>query len=88
MLVTFPATSPANEAPARVAVASRSLASISFSKVSGTLEVEFRSGAIYRYRKVPQATYAELLRAESKGRYFSTFIRGKHPFERVRPPKQ
>jgi hypothetical protein len=77
-------TCAADEAPARVPVASRSLASFSFCKVSRALEIEFRSGAIYRYRNVPEATYDGLLRAESKGRYFSTQIRGRHPFERVR----
>lgn len=74
----------ADEKPARVAVTSRSLSSVLFRKSSRTLEVEFRSGAIYRYHQVPEKTYADLLRATSKGRYFSTRIRGKHQFERVR----
>ena len=30
------------------------------------LEVEFRSGEIYRYFDVPQQTYHQLLQAESK----------------------
>lgn len=78
----------ADDEPPRVAIISRSLASVSFKKESRTLEVEFRSGAVYRYRDVPETAYRELLRAESKGRFFTQRIRGKFPFERVRTPKQ
>jgi len=84
LLAGLPAATCAADAKrARLAVTSRSLSSVSFQKSSRTLEVEFHSGAIYRYYDVPERTYTELLRATSKGRYFSARIRGKHRFERV-----
>jgi len=48
------------------------------------LEIEFRSGAIYRYRGVPTDVYDGLLAAPSKGRFFQSRIRGKFIFERAR----
>ena len=87
LLRAFDTAGATDERVTRVPVTSRSLASISFVKSSRILEVEFRSGAIYRYREVPESTYSELLRAESKGRYFACHIRGKHQFERVREVK-
>jgi hypothetical protein len=41
------------------------------------LELAFRSGAVYFYFGVPAQTYHELLRAESKGRYFNSHIRNR-----------
>lgn len=67
----------------RVAVESSSLVSVGFAKEARILEVEFRSGAIYRYFAVPLAIFEEFKRAESKGRYFAQSIRGKYQFQRV-----
>jgi len=44
------------------------------------LELEFRSGAIYCFGGVPEATYQELLRSESKGVYFNHHIRNRFPY--------
>ncbi len=49
------------------------------------LELEFRSGAIYRYLRVPQEIYQQLLQAESKGRYFNEHIRDRFPTVKIRP---
>lgn len=54
-----------------------------FAKEARILEIEFRSGAIYRYVAVPQTVFDEFKRAESKGRYFTQFIRGKYQFQRI-----
>ena len=47
------------------------------------LELEFPSGAIYRFGGVPVATYQELLRAASKGVYFNHHIRNRFPHTKV-----
>ena len=47
------------------------------------LEVEFRSGEIYRYFDVPQRTYHQLLQAESKGAYLNLNIRKSFSFKRI-----
>jgi hypothetical protein len=48
------------------------------------LEVEFNSGEVYRYFKVPAQLVLELLKAESIGRYFNAHIRSKFKFKKVR----
>lgn len=56
-------------------VESSSIASIGYEPDSETLEVQFRSGAIYQYRDVPPAAYEDFTTAESLGRYFNDKIR-------------
>lgn len=48
-----------------------------------TLQVEFRSGAIWNYEKVPAEVAEEFLGAESVGRFFYANIRGKYVEARV-----
>jgi lysyl-tRNA synthetase class 2 len=50
------------------------------------LEIEFRSGASYRYLEVPPAVFEEMKKATSKGRFFARFIRGKYEFQRLKNP--
>ena len=40
------------------------------------LIVSFHSGKIYRFQKVPEFHFANLLKAHSAGKYFSSRIRG------------
>jgi|GraSoiStandDraft_43_1057313.scaffolds.fasta_scaffold663663_2 hypothetical protein len=49
------------------------------------LELEFTSGAIYRYFGVPAETYGALLRAQSKGTYFNQHIRNRFAYAKIRP---
>lgn len=67
----------------RTPVTSTSLASVGYDPAASVLEVEFRSGAIYRYLAVPARIHRELMSAESKGRYFSQQIRGRYRFQRI-----
>jgi hypothetical protein len=48
------------------------------------LELEFNNGRIYRYFGVPEKVFAELLTAESKGRYFLDQIDDLYPYLQVR----
>lgn len=70
----------------RVPVESSSLVSIGFAREAHVLEIEFRSGAIYRYLGVPQTVFEALKKAESKGRYFAQSIRGKYEFQHIEVP--
>lgn len=69
---------------ARAAVESTSIASIGYVRASKALEIEFRSGAVYRYASVPATVHAGFMASESKGRYFSQHIRGRYEFVRVK----
>ena len=57
---------------------SSAIASVGYELEKGELEVEFRSGNVYRYFGVPEEVYAGLLQAPSKGRYFGSVIRGQY----------
>ena len=67
----------------RVPVSSSLLASVGYDPTEQVLEVELQDGKIYQYRDVPEATYQDLLNADSLGRYFNQHIRG-HSYVRVR----
>jgi hypothetical protein len=49
------------------------------------LELAFRSGAVYHYFAVPAQTYQELLRAESKGVFFNSYIRNRFAYVKIHP---
>jgi hypothetical protein len=70
----------------RVAVASTTLASVSYFPDRHLLELEFRNGAVYEYCDVPLHEYHELLTADSKGTYFNSHIRNCFPYRQVRRP--
>jgi hypothetical protein len=59
----------------RVGVNSSDLASVGYDAASKTLEIEFRSGALYEYRDVPAYVHANLMSATSHGRFFNQQIR-------------
>lgn len=65
----------------RIPVTSSVLASVGHAH--GMLEVEFRSGAVYRYFGVPEYVYIHLLNADSQGAYFNENIRDTYDHERV-----
>ena len=60
------------------------LASAGYDAKIRVLEIEFHSGAIYRYLEVPGGIFRRLLAAESKGRFFGANIRDKFRSERVK----
>jgi hypothetical protein len=66
----------------RISVQSSLLASIGYS-IHATLDVELRSGALYRYFAVPRAVFDGLMAAESKGAYFNFNIRNRFPHTRL-----
>jgi hypothetical protein len=66
----------------RTAVQSSVLSSVGYS-TDATLELEFRSGAIYRYFAVPPAVFENLIAAESKGLYFNHHVRDPFRYRRL-----
>lgn len=66
----------------RTAVVSSLLASMGYS-TDATLELEFRSGAIYRYFAVPHVVVQGLIAAESKGAYFNRHVRRRFRYQRL-----
>jgi hypothetical protein len=47
------------------------------------LTVEFKSGGVYNYFDVPQATFDQMRAAPSKGSFHATFIKGNHRYARL-----
>lgn len=66
----------------RTAVVSSLLVSMSYA-IAATLELEFRSGAIYRYFAVPHVVFQGLIAAESKGAYFNRHVRNRFRYQRL-----
>ena len=67
----------------RTPVSSSNLVSVGFDPLSGTLEVEFRSGSVYLYFQVPRYVFDGLMSANSKGSYFDEVIRNAFQYQRV-----
>jgi hypothetical protein len=70
----------------RTTVVSTSIASIGFDSKKRQLDVEFRTGALYRYYEVPAVTFEAFLQATSKGHYFRDSIRERFRFRRLKEP--
>ena len=67
----------------RKSVDSTTMRSVGYEAKSRILEIEFDSGAVYQYLGVPTRIYDDLMRAESKGRYFNNEIRDGYPYVEV-----
>jgi hypothetical protein len=64
-------------------VSSSMTAAIGYSEDNAVLEVEFVSGALYRYLGVGPDMYEKLCAAHSVGRYFNEHIKDAYPWECV-----
>lgn len=67
----------------REPVDSESIAAIGYDDDAEVLEVEFVTGAIYRYRGVSQDVFEDFRQAPSKGAYFNRSIRDAYAWEQV-----
>lgn len=66
----------------RTHISSSAISSVGYDERSAVLEVEFRSGAVYDYFKVPEKVYRDLLKAPSKGSFVSRRVRDRYAFVR------
>ena len=62
----------------RIRVSSTNISSIGYEPVSQTLEIEFTSGAVYKYVDVPITVHQRFMAAPSKGRFFDASIKDKY----------
>ena len=69
----------------RESVASKGIASTGYSKRLHILEIEFVNAAVYRYLEGASSLYRDLMRADSKARYYNRNIKGNYPSVRVPP---
>jgi hypothetical protein len=68
----------------RVPVGSAAVAAAGYDGRTRVLEIEFRSGAVYRYYGVPMAVYHDLLTARSPAHYLHYHIKAAgYPYRRV-----
>lgn len=64
---------------------SATVRTMTYDEANGTLEIEFTSGAVYRYFDVPPEARDELESAFSKGQAFNAVIRDRYRYERITP---
>lgn len=67
----------------REPVVSESIAAIGYDDDAEALEVEFVSGAVYRYSGVPQDVYEDFRQAPSKGTFLNHHIKNAYPWEQA-----
>jgi hypothetical protein len=56
-------------------VKSSNISSIGYDPVTCTLQVEFRNGGLFNYDGVTPDQHAEMMKADSIGRYFHAHVR-------------
>lgn len=62
----------------RTPVASAALAAVGYDVETGELEIEFRTGRVYRYSGVPASVHAWLLRTRNKGVFVAHHLSGRY----------
>lgn len=65
----------------RIKVSSSKINSVGYSE--GVLEVEFKNKSIYQYKNVPEFLFAQLLRANSKGRFLKEYIEKRYNYRKI-----
>lgn len=60
----------------RVAVTNSSnIESYAYSTTRGVLIIEFKNGAEWEYKGVPESVFLDMKKAESKGQFFATRVK-------------
>lgn len=67
----------------REPVNSSNLVGVGYDAGSETLEVEFKSGAVYQYLNVPEFMWERLRDADSIGRFFNAEIKNAYPCNKL-----
>jgi hypothetical protein len=66
------------------AIQSSTIAWAEYNDATEEMEIKFHNGGVYIYSGVEKKTYQDFLDADSKGKFFSRFIKDKYPTKRVR----
>jgi KTSC domain len=72
----------------RKPVVSSVISEVGYESTSRTLEIMFKSGAIYLYYFVPDEIHAGLMKAASHGTYFNRHIKSVYDHHRIAEPGQ
>lgn len=64
-------------------IESSNLRSIGFDPDSSTLEVEFKSGAVWQYYDFPESSWYEFEASDSLGKFFHREIKGQYSESQV-----
>ena len=72
----------------RQPVKSTNVESVGYNDEEKVLEVKFRSGGVYQYAGVQPEMYADLLKAESIGRFVSQVVRAGRKGLRIEEEKK
>jgi hypothetical protein len=67
----------------RVIVVSSMIKSVGYRAADSTLEVEFQSGAVYRYADVPGYVFDEMVESESVGKAYNRYVKDRYTFTKV-----
>lgn len=68
----------------RTPVTSTNIRSVGYDPQSAVLEVEFDSGAVYKYFNVPAHLHQGLMNAESKGEFLKNNIKYGYRYQKVK----
>ena len=60
------------------------ISEMKYDPVQFTLRVQFVSGLIYEYQKVPLEVYQAMRKAFSKGTFLNQYIKGNYVFKKIR----
>ena len=64
-------------------VESSNLAAVGYDAENMNLFVKFKNGLTYGYLHVPERVYAELMAAESKGKYLAAHVKNVYSYTRL-----
>lgn len=67
----------------RVPVISSNIDSVGYDEGQELLEVAFRRGGVWHYRNVPRDVYRGMLQADSPGKFFLAYVKGKFSEEKI-----
>lgn len=67
----------------RAPVTSSNVASVGYDINDQVLEVEFKTGAVYRYEKVPPQVHSDVVHAESIGKAINTLVKPYYAYWKV-----
>lgn len=69
----------------REPVQSSNIATVGYDDESQLLDVEFRSGDVYRYQRVPKRIYTDFMVALSRGKFFHQCIKNNFNYVKLGP---
>ena len=68
----------------RVPVQSSIIFAIGYDPETRTMEIDFKTGAVYQYEQVPPELHKDFMESSSKGTFFHfNFKKGKFPYKKL-----